>query len=118
MSYFLCKNFLGDDDFLNKIFYQPAFNMLELKEDKDTECVFSWKSKRIEQNNYLTQFVNIHIVYDLDNWLRNMLNNLHEKCFLKTTNLVRYSNKSKHVYSGYEMNLMKQFRGVLVKTLL
>ena len=72
----------------------------------------------VEQNNYLTKFVNIHIVYDLDNWLRNMLNNLHEKCFLKTTNLVRYSNKSKHVYSGYEMNLMKQFRGVLVKTLL
>ena len=111
MSYFLCKNFLGDDDFLNKIVYQPAFNMLELKEDKDTECVFSWKSKRVysfkftpwntaflhnikrfryktgsefnkvvsvvEQNNYLTKFVNIYIAYDLDNWLRNMLNNLH-----------------------------------------
>ena len=28
-------------------FYQPTFNLLELKEDKDTKYIISWKSKGV-----------------------------------------------------------------------
>ena len=37
-SYFLIKVAFGDDGFQSKFFYQPKFNMLELK-DKDTEYI-------------------------------------------------------------------------------
>ena len=42
----MVKNF-GDDDFQNMFVYQPALNMLELKEDKDTDCVIFYKSKGV-----------------------------------------------------------------------
>ena len=35
--------------------YQPTFNMFELKEDKDTEYVVGWKSKRVSASK-LTLF--------------------------------------------------------------
>ena len=37
--------FTSDDGSQNMFVYQPTFNMLELKIDKDTEYVISWKSK-------------------------------------------------------------------------
>ena len=36
----------------------------------------------VEQNNYLTQIVNVYIVYDLDAWPRNPTNNFKFKNFL------------------------------------
>ena len=30
----------------------------------------------VEQNNYLSKIVNVYIVYDLDDWLRNPTNNI------------------------------------------
>ena len=47
LSYFLGKVFFGNDSFQNMFVHQPTFNTLELKEDKGTEYVISWKSKGV-----------------------------------------------------------------------
>ena len=45
LSYFLGKNFFGDDAFQNIFVYQPTFSKLGLKEGKRTEYIIAWKSK-------------------------------------------------------------------------
>ena len=47
LSYLLGKNFFGDDGSQNMFIYQPKLSTLELKKDKDTNYVFSWKSKGV-----------------------------------------------------------------------
>ena len=47
LSYFLGKVFFGNDSFQNMFVHQPTSNTLELKEDKGTEYVISWKSKGV-----------------------------------------------------------------------
>ena len=55
----------------------------------------------VGQNNYLTKIVNVCIVYDLDAWPRNPINNLKFKDSLsEATNMVKNSDKEKYVYSG------------------
>ena len=39
------KYFFGDDGFQNMFVYQPKLDILELKKDKGTNYVLSWKSK-------------------------------------------------------------------------
>ena len=52
--------------------------------------------------NYLTNILNIYIVYDLDVWPRNPTNNSKFKnCLFGATNIVKNSDKEKHGYSGY-----------------
>ena len=36
--------FTGDDGLQNMFIYQPIFDMLEIKKDKGTDYVLSWKS--------------------------------------------------------------------------
>ena len=36
---------------------------------------FNSTSSVIEQNNYTTKIVNVYIIYDLDNWAKNLLRN-------------------------------------------
>ena len=56
----------------------------------------------VEQNNYTTRIVNVYIVYFLDAWPRNPTNNFKFKnCLFDTTNIVKNSDKKKHVYSVY-----------------
>ena len=43
LSYFLGKNFFGDDGSQNMFAYQPALDMLELEKDKSIDCILSWK---------------------------------------------------------------------------
>ena len=58
----------------------------------------------IEQNNYATKIVNAYIVYDLDKWPRILFNNFELKnCLFGAINIVKNSNKSKCVYSGYKI---------------
>lgn len=45
LSYFLGKYFFDENGFQNMLFYQPTLDTLELKKDKDTHHVLSWKSK-------------------------------------------------------------------------
>ena len=45
LSYFLEKNFFGNDGFQNMFGYQPRFNMLDLKEDKNIRYITAWKAK-------------------------------------------------------------------------
>ena len=55
-----------------------------------------------EKNSHATKIVNAYIVYDLDYWSINPLNNLILKnCLLVATNVVNNSDKSKYVYNGY-----------------
>ena len=55
-----------------------------------------------EQNNYLSEIVNVCIVYDLDTWPRNPNNNSKFKnCLFGKSSIVKNSNKEKYVYSGY-----------------
>ena len=53
-SYFLGKDFFGDDGFQNMFVYQPIFNILKLKEDKDAEYVISWKSKGVYNSKIIS----------------------------------------------------------------
>ena len=61
------------------------------------------KSVLVVENNYATTIVHVYIVYDLDNWSRNTLNNfiLKNRLFAATI-IVKSSDKNKYyVYSGY-----------------
>ena len=50
----------------------------------------------------MTNILNIYFVYDLDVWPRNPTNNSKFKnCLFGATNIVKNSDKEKHVYSGY-----------------
>ena len=50
----------------------------------------------------MTKIVNVYIVYDLDAWSRNPANNSKFKNYLfGATNIVKNSDKEKHLYSGY-----------------
>ena len=56
----------------------------------------------VEQNNYEIKIVNAYIVYDLDNWPKNLLYSFTLQNFLfGATNIVKASDKAKWVYSGY-----------------
>ena len=52
----LLKIVFVDDDCQNVFVYQPALNTLELKEDKGTEYVISWKSERL-YNSRLNHYI-------------------------------------------------------------
>ena len=70
--------------------------IIEIKFDKD--------SLAVEQNNYLTKIVNIYIVYDVDAWPRTRTSNFEFKnCLFGATNIVKNSDKEKHVYRGYRI---------------
>ena len=58
----------------------------------------------IEQNSFTSKIVNAYIVYDLDNWPKIPLRIFKFKsCLLGATNAAENSDKSKLVYSGYEI---------------
>ena len=104
--------------------------MLELKKDKYTDDVLSWKLKgvfnsklkpldiaflhsiklyeyilrikfdkdplAVDQKNYLTKIVNLHIAYDLDAWPRNPTSNFRFKNYLfRATSIVKNSDEKK-----------------------
>ena len=47
-NFFLGRIYVASHDgSKNTFFYQPTFNELELKSSKATECIISWKSKRL-----------------------------------------------------------------------
>ena len=63
---------------------------------------FDKDSLTVEQNNYLTKIVNVYIGYDLEAWPKISLRNFTLKNYLfRATNIVKNSDKEKHVYSGY-----------------
>ena len=50
----------------------------------------------------MTKTVNIYNVYDLDAWSRNPTNDFKfRNCWLGSTDIVKNSDKEKHIYSGY-----------------
>ena len=56
----------------------------------------------VEQNNYLTTIVNLHFVYVLDVWLRNLTNNFKFRNYLfGATNIVKIVIKEKYAYNGH-----------------
>ena len=56
----------------------------------------------MEENNFSDKTVNAYIVYDLDYCQRNLLNGFVIKnCLLSVTKIVRNSDKSKYVHSGF-----------------
>ena len=58
----------------------------------------------VEQNSYATNIVNANIVYKLNSWPKNPLDNfIFKNCLFGATNIFKNSNKSKcwWVYSGY-----------------
>ena len=56
----------------------------------------------IDKNNYTSKLGKVYIFYHLNHWPRNLFNNLALKnCLVGATNIVKNSDKSKHVYSGY-----------------
>ena len=59
LNFFLGKNIFGDDVFQNMFIYQPAFNTLELQEDKSAEYVIRWKSKGV----YTFKLTLLYIVF-------------------------------------------------------
>ena len=58
----------------------------------------------VEQNTYLTKIGNVYIVYELNARPINPTNNFKFKnCLFGATNMVKNSDKEKHVYSGYRI---------------
>ena len=58
----------------------------------------------VEKNNYIRKIVNIYIVYDLNTYPKNPLNNFALKnCLFGATNIVKNNVKEKFLYSGYLM---------------
>ena len=58
----------------------------------------------VEQNTYLTKIGNVYIVYELNSIPINHTNNFKFKnCLFGATNIVKNSDKEKHVYSGYRI---------------
>ena len=52
----------------------------------------------------MSKSVNVYIVYDLDAWPRNPINNFKFKnCLFGATSIVKSSDKEKYVYSGYDV---------------
>ena len=46
----------------------------------------------VEQNSYLTKIVNVYIVYELNDWPRNLTNNFKFKnCLFEVTSIVKNS---------------------------
>ena len=62
--------------------------------------------KDLEQNNYLTKFLNVYKVYDFYVWPRNPNNNFKYKNFLfGSTSTVKNRDKEKCVYSCFGLTL-------------
>ena len=56
----------------------------------------------VKQNNCVTKIVNAYIVYDLDYWPRNLLNNLIlQTCLFGAPNILKNNDQAKFVYGGY-----------------
>ena len=66
---------------------------MKIKFDKDALAV--------EQNKYLTKFVNVYIGYDINDWSKNPIDNFKFKnCLFGAANIVKNSDKEKYLYSG------------------
>ena len=66
------------------------------------EKIFDKDLLAVEQNNYLTKFENVYVIFDLDAGPRNPTNNFKFKnCLFRATNIVKNSDKEKCVCSGY-----------------
>ena len=60
----------------------------------------------VEQKNYLTEIVNVYIVYDLDDWPKQSTKNLNFcklklNCLFRATSVVKNSYKKKWIYTAY-----------------
>ena len=78
--------------FLHKI--KLSGYKMGIKLDKD--------SLAVEQNYYLTKYVNVYIVYDLDVSPKIPLRSFTLKnCLFEATNLIKNDDKEKYAYCGY-----------------
>ena len=59
LGYFLRKNCFDDEGFQSIFVYQPAFNVLELKKDQDTDYILSWKSNGV----YTSKLKQLHTAF-------------------------------------------------------
>ena len=85
----MAKSFFGDHGSHNMFLYQSTLDMLELKKVKTLIMLWVWRDYTllnfrpykllywftIMQDNWATKIVNAWIVYDLDAWRRNPLDN-------------------------------------------
>ena len=86
---------------LNLLHYILRLNTTKISGYK-TGIQFSKCVLLVEQKNYLTKIVNAYIVYDLGDCQKIPLSNLKlKKCLIGATNIEKYRDKSKYVYSGY-----------------
>ena len=81
-----------NNHFLHSIIF--SCDKVRIKFEKDFLAVL--------QTNYATKIVNVYIVYELNTWPQNSLNNFTLKdCLFGATDIVKYSDKNKWIYSGY-----------------
>ena len=71
----------------------------------------------VEQKNYLTEIVNVYIVYDLDDWPKQSTKNLNFcklklNCLFIATSVVKNSFKKSEYITPMEKHLMKKIHGV------
>ena len=86
-----------------KPLYTAFFNSIKLSEYR-ARLKFDKDLFAVEQNNYLTESVNVDNVCNLDAWPRNPINNFKFKNYLfGGTNIIKKSDKQKHVYSEYRI---------------
>ena len=87
-----------------KSLYTVFVNSLKLSEYR-IGIKFDKDRLAVERNKYLSKIVNVYIVYDLDAWPRNPINNFKFKnCLSGAANIVKNSDKEKYLYSGYGLS--------------
>ena len=84
-----------------KSHYTALVHSIKLSGDK-IGITFDKDPLASEQNNYLSKFVNVYIVYELEAWQRSSTGNFKfENCLFGATNVVKNSDKEKYEYGGY-----------------
>ena len=75
--------------------------------------------QRSSSSSYSNSILNLYIVYELNNWQRNLTNNFRLKnCLFGTVKLVRNAVKSKSIYNGWLIAFDGEGSQILVMTLL
>ena len=96
----MVKYFFGDDVFQNMFVYQPTFNMLELKEDKGTDYVISWKSKGLLESKLLS--LNVVFLPNIKYFGYKIGRQFHNTPLVVEQN--NYPNKTVNAYIVYELD--------------
>ena len=93
-------NFFVDDGFQNMFFYQPTLDTLELKKDRGSDYVLSWKSKGVFTSKFEPLYTSFLHSTDLSGY---KVGTRFDKDLLPVEQN-NYTTKIVNAYNFYELN--------------